>query len=105
MKNVVLALGLGVVLAGGLASSAAQARGVIENACLRSDRPAANRVLCNCIQQVADAVLTSGEQRQGARFFADPHLSQDAKMSTRETDREFWLRWEAFAAGAVKYCQ
>ena len=104
MKNVVMALGLGLGLSAGVAG-AAQARGVIETACLRSDRPAANRALCGCIQQVANAVLTSGDQRKGARFFSEPELSQDAKMSKGEADRQFWQKWENFAAGAVQHCQ
>lgn len=104
MKNVMLALGLGLGLAGGV-PVAAEARGAIEGACLRSDRPAANRVLCGCIQQVADAVLTSGDQRKGARFFADAELSQAAKMGRGDADRLFWQKWEAFSNGAVKYCQ
>jgi hypothetical protein len=104
MKNVMLALGLGLGLAGGV-PAAAEARGAIESACLRSDRPAANRVLCGCIQRVADAVLTSGDQRKGARFFADPELSQTAKMARGEADLRFWQKWEAFSDGAVKNCQ
>jgi len=104
MKNMVLALGLGLGLGGGFAGGA-EARGVIENACLRSDRPAANRVLCGCIQRVADAVLTSGDQRKGARFFADPEMSQVAKMARGDADLRFWQKWEAFSDGAVKYCQ
>lgn len=104
MKNVVLVLGFGLGLAGGIAG-AAQARGVIETACLRSDRPAANNVLCGCIQQVANAVLASGDQRKGARFFSEPELSQDAKVARGEADRQFWLKWEIFAASAVKHCQ
>jgi hypothetical protein len=104
MKNLGLALVISLGFASGVAG-AAEARGTIESACLRSDRPAANRVLCACLQQVADAVLSPGEQRKGARFFADAELSQLAKVSQSATDKTFWEKWEVFSATAVKYCQ
>lgn len=105
MKHAFLALGLGLTLATAFAPQPASARGVIETACLRSERPAANRALCGCIQTVADAVLSSSEQRRGAKFFADPDLSQEVKMSDRRSDDLFWDKWESFADGAVRHCQ
>lgn len=77
----------------------------IERACLRSDRPAASHALCNCLQKVADAVLSPAQQKRGAAFFADPHQSQDVKASKRPADDAFWERWELFASTAVKHCQ
>lgn len=85
--------------------SAGQAAGTIERACLASDRPASGRALCACLQIVADAVLSSSEQRRGAAFFADPHKSQEAKASDRPSDEAFWMKWELFADTAVKHCQ
>lgn len=83
----------------------AVAGGVIEAGCLRSDRPAANRALCRCLQTVADATLSPGHQRRGAAFFADPEKSQRVKASDRAADAAFWARWQRFAATAVKSCQ
>lgn len=105
MKQLVLALGFGLVFAAALAPRVGEARGVIESACLSSDRPTASRVVCGCLQAVADAVLSPGEQRRGAKFFSDPDLSQATKISNRRADVLFWEKWEEFAEGAVQYCQ
>ena len=78
--------------------------GPIELACLRSDRAAANRSLCGCIQNVADRVLTGREQRLAAKFFKDPHLSQEVRQSDRASDEAFWLRYKAFGATAEANC-
>jgi hypothetical protein len=102
MKHLVLALCLSF---GALAAAPAEAGSVIEKACLRSDRPAAGRALCGCLQKVADAVLSSSQQKRGATFFADPHKSQEVKASQHPSDDAFWDRWEVFAATAVKHCQ
>ena len=96
------ALGLAAALllaAGGTASA-----GVIERACMKSDRPAANRSLCGCIQSVADATLTRGEQRRAAKFFSDPHMAQVVRQSDVATDEMFWKRYKAFGATASNYC-
>lgn len=102
MKHLAVALALGGIA---LAPHATSAAGTIESACLRSDRPAANRALCGCLQNVADAVLSSSQQKQGATFFADPHKAQEVKASKRPADNAFWERWELFADTAVKHCQ
>jgi hypothetical protein len=104
MKHVVLALalGLGVMTAD---TAPGLAGGVIESACLKSDRTAANRTLCGCLQAVANAVLSSSHQRQGAEFFRDPHKSQDVRMSKRAADEQFWAHWERFAETSVQHCQ
>jgi len=105
MKHIGLALGLGLITAVTLAAQPAEARGTIETACLKADRPAATTELCGCLQVVADAVLSPGEQRFGAKLFADPDLSQATKVSNRRSDELFWEKWELFSEGAVKYCQ
>lgn len=102
MKQGVFVAALAAVL---VSSAPVMARGAIETACLRSDRPAAGRALCGCLQRVADATLSAGEQTRGAAFFADPHKSQEAKASDRAADEAFWAKWEAFADTAVKNCQ
>lgn len=93
------------IVAAALAAGPATATGVIENACLRSDRPGVERALCNCLQRVADATLSARDQNRGAAFFADPHKSQEVKASDRAADQAFWENWETFAATAVTHCQ
>ncbi|GAB1478859.1 hypothetical protein MASR2M74_14150 [Paracoccaceae bacterium] len=82
----------------------AASAGPIESACNRSDRDAANRALCNCIQQVADFTLRGTDQRRVAGFFKDPDKAQDVKMSKRGADDAFWDRYQAFSAQAEAYC-
>jgi hypothetical protein len=78
--------------------------GPIERACLRSDRDAANRRVCSCIQQVADMTLRGGDQRRAARFFGDPDRAHATWMSQRESDDAFWERYKNFGATAEAYC-
>lgn len=80
------------------------AAGPIERACLNSDRRAANRQVCGCIQQVADMTLRGADQRRAARFFADPDSAQDVRMSKSDRDNEFWDRYKAFGAAAESQC-
>jgi hypothetical protein len=78
--------------------------GQIERACLRSDRDAANRALCSCIQQVADMTLRGGDQRRAAAFFRDPDRAHETWMSKRDSDDAFWERYKNFGATAEAYC-
>lgn len=78
--------------------------GPIERACLKSDRAAASRALCACIQGVADASLRPNEQRRGAQFFSDPQLAQDTRQSSRVSDERLWQRWRDFASLAEQRC-
>lgn len=78
--------------------------GPIERACLKSDRAAASRPLCACIQGVANLSLRPNEQRRGAKFFSDPQLAQDTRQSNRSSDERFWPRWRAFAVLAEQEC-
>lgn len=87
-----------------VAMAGAAAAGPIESACNRSDRDAANRALCDCIQQVADFTLRSTDQRRVAGFFKDPEKAQDVKMSKRGADDAFWDRYKAFSEQAEAYC-
>jgi len=80
------------------------AAGPIERACMRSDRDAANRAVCSCIQQVADMTLRGGDQRRAAKFFADPDRAHETWMSKRESDDAFWERYKNFGATAEAYC-
>ncbi|PRX38425.1 hypothetical protein SAMN05216257_10344 [Meinhardsimonia xiamenensis] len=78
--------------------------GPIERACIRSDRPAASRELCSCIQQVADIVLTRSDQRLAARFFRDPDLAQRIRQSDSRNHESFWQRYRSFGEAAQSYC-
>jgi hypothetical protein len=86
------------------ASGAAVQAGPIERACLSSDRPGATRALCGCIQSVADTILDGSDQRFGVRFFRDPHMAQEIRMSDDYRHSAFWERWKLFGAEAERYC-
>lgn len=87
-----------------LAMPAFAVAGPLENACNRSDRPGATRALCRCIDQVAGSHLTRSEQRRAARFFRDPQMAQDVRMSRSPGDADFWRRYRAFGAAAESAC-
>lgn len=78
--------------------------GAIERACNRSDRDAANRSVCSCIQQVADQSLSGADQRRAAGFFNNPDKAQDVRLSNSSRDDAFWERYSAFSAQAEAYC-
>ena len=78
--------------------------GPIESACNRSDRGAANPVLCSCIQATANQTLSRSDQRKAARFFRDPDRAQDVRMSPSAADNAFWARYRAFGDAAGRHC-
>jgi hypothetical protein len=78
--------------------------GPIESACLASPRAGGSSALCGCIQQVADATLTSSDQRRAARFFADPEEAQKVKQSGTNAAEAFWRRYADFGAAAEMVC-
>ena len=78
--------------------------GPIQRACNKSDRDAANRSLCRCIQNAARGTLSSSDQRLAASFFADPHRSQEVRQSDRRSDEAFWERYVEFNTRARKMC-
>ena len=80
------------------------AGGPIERACLKSDRQAANRATCTCIQQVADMTLRGGDQRRAAKFFNDPERAQEVRFSNRDSDTAFWSRYKSFGETAQAFC-
>lgn len=89
--------------AGGMTYSFAS--GPISKACERSDRKAANRRLCGCIQAVADRSLSGADQRLAAKFFKEPHMSQEIRQSDRSSHEIFWQRYKAFAATSEQQCR
>jgi hypothetical protein len=78
--------------------------GAIERACNKSDREAANRSVCACIQQVADISLSNSDQRRAAGFFNNPDKAHDVRLSDTARDDEFWARYMAFGEQAEAYC-
>lgn len=78
--------------------------GVIERACLSSNRPAANRSLCGCIQKVADSTLDRRDQRLAAKFFRDPHMAQEVRQSDSRSHEIFWQKYKKFGASAESSC-
>ena len=101
MKSMKRAVLTAFVLA--LSASAAQAD-IIERACMKADRKAANRSLCNCVQQVADITLNARDQRLASTFFKDPHRAQEVRQSDSASMEAFWLRYKEFGASAERYC-
>ncbi|MGB3406191.1 MAG: hypothetical protein WBA67_01730 [Jannaschia sp.] len=80
------------------------ATGPLQTACLRSDRRAANRQLCGCVQAAANATLSGGDQTKAVRFFKDPHLAQEVRQSDRASDEAFWKRYRSFVDVAERSC-
>ncbi len=87
------------------AATSGGAAGKIERACLNSDRPAASRALCGCIQDVADLTLTNSDQKMAARFFRDPHKAQEIRQSDKRAHEKFWQRYRNFGATAEAFCR
>ena len=77
--------------------------GSIEQACNNSPRNAEPST-CSCIQKVADIKLSRGDQKQAAKFFADPQLAQDTRQSDNPSKERFWLRYKAFGVLASEHC-
>ncbi|MDJ0630863.1 MAG: hypothetical protein QNJ44_21580 [Rhodobacter sp.] len=88
-----------VVASAGMANA-----GMIERACMKSDRKAANRSLCGCIQDVADMTLSRSDQRLAVKFFKDPHMAQEIRQSDHASHEVFWKRYKEFGATAKNYC-
>ncbi|MBA3911707.1 MAG: hypothetical protein C0524_17985 [Rhodobacter sp.] len=101
MKSIALAATLVALLP---AISGAALAGPIERACMASDRGAANRSLCGCIQQAADATLNGADQRRAAKFFKNPDAAHSTWVSQSASDDAFWERYKSFGATAEAYC-
>jgi len=78
--------------------------GVIERACITAGRQAASGRLCDCIQQVADQMLTNADQRLAAKFFSEPHKAQEIRQSDNARHEAFWLRYKEFGVSAAAMC-
>ncbi|WP_170332623.1 hypothetical protein [Ruegeria arenilitoris] len=76
----------------------------IKRACLASDRTAATRDRCSCIQRVANQALTRSDQKTVAKWFTDPHQAQELKMSQTAHDDALWDRYRNFGQMAQAIC-
>ncbi|SDL80960.1 hypothetical protein [Aliiruegeria lutimaris] len=104
LTNTALVLALAAPLSV-MSAPSAEAGSTIERACLKSNRRAASKPLCDCIQRVADQMLTRKEQKMAAKFFTDPHRAQEIRQSDRAGHEEFWKRYKAFGQSAGNICQ
>lgn len=102
MKHIILSLALAGVIAPVV--PAPLDAGTITRACMKSDRKAANRRLCVCIQRAARKTLSSSDQRMAASFFKDPHRSQEIRQSDRSSHETFWKRYKKFSERAKQMC-
>ncbi len=87
-----------------MSATSLAAAGTIERACIKSDRKAATRSLCGCIQDVADLTLTRSDQKLAATLFRNPHKAQEIRQSDRRSHEKFWKRYKNFGATAEAFC-
>ncbi len=102
MTSTFAAAGLAAILLSLTCGSALA--GPIERACLQSNRNAANRVICSCIQQVADQTLGGSDQRRAAKFFGNPEKANAVWQSKSRADDAFWDRYKIFGSQAEASC-
>ncbi len=102
MKHWILVAALGTGLGAG--TTPVMAASTVEKACIKSDRKAASRALCGCIQDVADLTLSNSDQKRAAVFFKDPHKAQETRQSDRNSDEVFWKRYKEFGSTAEAFC-
>ncbi|MDV4145248.1 MULTISPECIES: hypothetical protein [Shimia] len=102
MKHVLVALMLAAITVPAVPTPADA--GTLRRACLKSDRSAASRRMCRCMQQVADRALPRGDQRLAASFFDDPHRAQEIRQSDRLSHERFWKRYKEFSATFAASC-
>ncbi|PSL18148.1 hypothetical protein [Shimia abyssi] len=98
-----LSAALVAVLINPLFATALEA-GVMTRACMQSDREAASRRMCRCIQQVADQNLSRADQKLAASFFKDPHKAQKIRQSDSNSHERFWLRYKEFGSVVAASC-
>jgi phage terminase large subunit GpA-like protein len=104
LKMAVLALSMAPLATVSLPVPTAQAASTIERACVKSDRRAASKPLCGCIQDAANMTLSRSDQKRAAKFFKEPHEAQVIRQSDRSSDEKFWLRYKEFGKTARTFC-
>lgn len=87
-----------------LAACGPRVTGEVGKACISSDRDAANRRLCSCVQQAANQTLNGSDQIRAAEFFTTPDLAQQTRQSDNRGDERFWDRYKVFADTARRIC-
>lgn len=102
MKHIILTVALAALLAPVVPTTVEAS--TLQRACMKSDRKAANRSLCRCIQKAARGKLSSSDQRLAATFFRDPHRSQEIRQSDRSSHEKFWKRYKEFGVHAQRMC-
>lgn len=80
------------------------ATGPIGTACLIHDRRNASRALCGCVQAAADMTLSQADQQRGVRFFSEPEMLNEIKVSDSVANEAFWDRWDRFSETAERLC-
>ncbi len=78
--------------------------GPVAQACMASGRDGANWRTCGCAQQVANRMLSRGDQARAVKFFRDPELAQKARTANSDHARAFWRRYSAFGTAAEQAC-
>lgn len=78
--------------------------GLMDRACLRSERKDTSRPMCRCIQQVANQALSVKDQRVAATFFKDPGRSQVIRQSDNIAHEKFWVRYKEFGNVVAASC-
>jgi hypothetical protein len=104
MKKTVLVLAASIAFTGPAMIPTPAKAGAIERACNASDRKAATRALCGCIQQAADLTLKNSDQRKAAKFFKDPHKAQELRQADGRANEVFWKRYKNFGTTAAQHC-
>jgi hypothetical protein len=79
-------------------------RGPVGDACMDAGRSAATPSLCGCVQNVANQMLSSADQRRAASFFSDPDRAQETRTSDNPASEAFWQRYRAFSDAATRSC-
>jgi hypothetical protein len=80
------------------------AQGPLQQACQSDGRKAASRARCGCVQAVANASLSAGDQRRGASLWKDPARLQEIRQSDAAANERFWAAWKGFAQEAERLC-
>ena len=81
------------------------AQGPIGTACNIHNRGRAGASRCGCVQAAANLTLSQSQQQRATRFFAEPELLQQIKLSDTPENERFWYTWAQFAETAERMCR
>ncbi|WP_227271684.1 hypothetical protein [Roseobacter weihaiensis] len=93
-----------VVLPASVENAPRFATGPIGAACLIHNRRVADQERCGCIQAAANLTLSQSDQQRAVRFFGEPELLQQIKLSDSPENERFWYAWAGFAETAETMC-